>query len=687
MKPIVFFLIVLPLIISVAGNAIEIDGDVWGVWTPENNPYLVVGEVRVPPESTLTIDPGVLVDFQGHYKFIVDSLAILLAEGTESDSIFFTSDDTVTGWRGIRFHHANSLSQVSYCRIEYGRAGGSDLDRYGGGIFCFYSSPTITYNTIIRNSADDRGGGICCFYSNPLIRKNTISDNFATGGSGLFCSESNPTIRGNIIAGNVAGSRGGGIYLHRSSPGIINNTFSNNSVGHSGGAICCYDYSNPTISHNIIEGNLAVYRAGGIYCRDYSGPTITKNQIRANASSSGAGVHCLVESNALIEDNFFEDNSASEAGGAILCRLNRFSSPIISKNIIIGNSAYTGGGICCADSTLVLITGNTLAGNSADLSGGAIECRLGSDVTIKNTILWGDFAQTDPEIFVGHGSVVLTVTYSDIQGGWEGEGNIDADPIFVGLDRYDVNLRWHSPGIDAGDPNLPLDPDGTRSDIGAFYFNQDVEEIIELYPYNTPIVIPADGGKLLFDGWIFNFLNHLGMTDIWTYLFLPGGQRYGPLELHEEVRIPADSLGRNQLTENIPGPAPGGEFVFVAYVGDYPGSIIDSSYFYFSKDTLLAGVGSDGTGGSLPLSCVLSQNYPNPFNLSTTIYYQLPANAYVKLEVYNLLGQRVATLVDGKQEAGHKSVHWDASALSSGLYFYKLTAADYTETKRMALIK
>jgi len=89
----------------------------------------------------------------------------------------------------------------------------------------------------------------------------------------------------------------------------------------------------------------------------------------------------------------------------------------------------------------------------------------------------------------------------------------------------------------------------------------------------------------------------------------------------------------------------------------------------------------------LPGSYFLVHNYPNPFNASTVIDYQLPVDCYVKLEIYNLFGQKVATLVDSKQQAGYRSSVWDASAASSGIYFYKLTAGDYTETRRMMLVK
>jgi len=88
----------------------------------------------------------------------------------------------------------------------------------------------------------------------------------------------------------------------------------------------------------------------------------------------------------------------------------------------------------------------------------------------------------------------------------------------------------------------------------------------------------------------------------------------------------------------------------------------------------------------LPSNLCLS-NYPNPFNTTTNINYQLPVNSRVKLEVYNLLGQKVATLVDSKQQTGYRSIIWDASEVASGLYFYKLTVGDFTETKRMMLVK
>ena len=413
----------------------------------------MIGEIRVPPESTLVIKPGIVINFQGHYKFIVDSSATLLAAGTETDSIYFTAEDTATGWHGIRFLGADRKSRITYSRLEFVRATGGWPDVNGAAVFCYYSNPKIRNNTIIRNSAR-RGGGICCYSSNPNISNNTITGNSALQGGGIYCfRRSSPTISNNTITGNAAGEAGGGIY--------------------------CSRYSNPFINSNTLSGNSAGDAGGGIYCVD-SSPTIT------------------------------------------------------------------------------------------------------------NSVLWGDTAQNGPEIYVESGDPI--VTYCDVQGDWLGEGNLDVHPLFRDPQDGDFHLMalycgdpYNSPCIDAGHPDsLDAVLDcfhglGTdRSDIGAY------------------------GGRN--SGW------------------------------------PTD-------------------------VGDY------------------------GGGLATPKQFLLHQNYPNPFNARTTIRYQLPVNAQVKLELYNLLGERVATLADSKQQTGYRSVVWDASKVSSGLYFYRLTAEDFTETRRMMLVK
>ncbi len=91
--------------------------------------------------------------------------------------------------------------------------------------------------------------------------------------------------------------------------------------------------------------------------------------------------------------------------------------------------------------------------------------------------------------------------------------------------------------------------------------------------------------------------------------------------------------------------------------------------------------------GSLPAEFQLQQNYPNPFNPSTVISYQLPTNELVVLKVFDVLGREVETLVNQRQTAGNHSVRFNAANLPSGVYFYRLQAGTYRDTKKLLLLK
>ena len=243
-----------------------IGGDVRGTWTLSNSPYHINGEITIPNDETLKIEPGVEVIFTGHYKFNVQGR--LLAIGTEEDMITLTAQDTTTGWHGIRFDgtlYTNDSSKIIYCNLQYGKAAGSSTDdKRGGAIFAKSFSKVLISHCLITNNRTNGGkltGGAGIFLDScsPKIVNNSISSNKAMGGHGggifVINSNSNPVIINNIIFNNQAFG-GGGIACYLCNPILINNTITNNSFCDHGGGIDCIQCS-PTLINTILYGNKA----------------------------------------------------------------------------------------------------------------------------------------------------------------------------------------------------------------------------------------------------------------------------------------------------------------------------------------------------------------------------------------------------------------------------------------------
>ena len=123
-------------------------------------------------------------------------------------------------------------------------------------------------------------------------------------------------------------------------------------------------------------------------------------------------------------------------------------------------------------------------------------------------------------------------------------------------------------------------------------------------------------------------------------------------------------------------------FVYHEYENGVP--LIYEAFPEFSRTTLSL---SGANTSHLPQTYALDQNYPNPFNPYTNISFDLPVASHVNLKIYNVLGQEVTNLVNEFMEAGSHSVSWDAARYSSGVYFYRISAENFTETKKMMLLK
>ena len=111
----------------------------------------------------------------------------------------------------------------------------------------------------------------------------------------------------------------------------------------------------------------------------------------------------------------------------------------------------------------------------------------------------------------------------------------------------------------------------------------------------------------------------------------------------------------------------------------YTGSIVDVEYTAFTTEII--------PENSNIKSFSLAQNYPNPFNPTTIIKYSIPTTSFVKLKVYDVIGREVATLVNEEKAVGNYNVEFNGSDLSSGIYFYRIQAGDYSSVKKMILIK
>jgi predicted outer membrane repeat protein len=240
---------------------------------------------------------------------------------------------------------------------------------------------------------------------------------------------------------------GGGIYCVGASPTISNCKITQNTAGFGGGGIACDASSSPAITGCEITENRSDFGGGGgIFIRE-SIPVITACAITGNRGDQGGGIHCL-KSSPVINGCQIQNNTGDLGGGGIFCETD--SSPSVINSLITENKAgFGGGGIYCKNSSSPTLLHCTIGNNRAELWngvrwGGGILCEGASSPTMTNSIVWAN----TPNQWIMLDSSTPLVTYSDVQGGFSGAGNIDADPLFA--EGTDYGLKAPSPCIDKG---------------------------------------------------------------------------------------------------------------------------------------------------------------------------------------------------------------------------------------------
>jgi hypothetical protein len=270
-----------------------------------------------------------------------------------------------------------------------------------------------------------------------------------TGTTETSASQSNPTANQTIIDGNGARA----VESEDNNSATVLRGFyirNGNDTETDGGGGMLLDDSSPMIVNCVFEDNLATWWGAAVAIRGTSSPQF---------------INCTFRDNGWVDD---QDNTNVKplAGAAVFIYS---GSPTFVNCLFHDNVAGEGAVLANTDRGSATFVNCTMADNSATVGdGGAVHDRFG-DVVIRNSILWGNTADEGPQIY-STGSSVTTVTYSDVQGGWGGAGNISSDPKFWNPSSDDYKLLLNSPCKEKGhNPSLPtdigdLDWDGNTSE-------------------------------------------------------------------------------------------------------------------------------------------------------------------------------------------------------------------------------
>ena len=560
-----------------------------------------------------------------------DGDTVLVAAGTYNESINYNGKNIIVGSLYLTTQDTSYISST----IIGGDSSGSIV------LFESFEDSTavlngFTFQNIIFNSGDELQTIININESSPKIINNRF-DNFY-----LFQDVESAVI-----------------YCENSNSLIMNNEFTNGSVGNGyvlGGFILSKN-SNVTIKNNRIENGYVGFAEPSGYIVSVNSDNIIESNVIINPSMGYcvicAAISILDGSNCILRNNFIFQ-AYGDGYGAVVASQSQY----VSHN-------------------------NTFVSNSSGYA------NLSSDGIVSNDIIYG----SSNAVYLD-GNSTIQVSYSDIEGGWEGVGNIDANPLFCNPDSSDYTIAENSPCVGTGEDGENMGAFGVGCGIQVDWDFSLSEPVIEVMGTDN-VWNPGDTISVEMD-----FCNN---TDV-AHNYYPGvtiesdssltSLHSGHIWFYAMVadECHAISWGAIANTSIISDTI----VEFRAYpealnCQNQPEYCIDGDTLTFEIPIVVQVVSTEPEH-FIPEEFSLRQNYPNPFNPVTTLRYDIPENSHVTITIYDMLGRQVKTLINQTQDAGYRSIIWDATndygkPVSAGLYLYQIQAGEYMQTKKMVLLK
>ena len=621
------------------------------IFTAAHSPYIALTDVTVSPGVSLRLEAGTEIQLaEGADIYVHGDLS---ADGHEGAPVIFREIGAGRRWGALCFENTTDASMLSHVIIN-GATAGTDAARFKASVSAYHSDLTLD-NVSMQNV-----GQPFYAYGGTIVLQNSTFDGTGTGDD--------------IVNIQFAGAR-------------VEN---------------CHMFGNGELDFDSVDNGI-----------------ILNNRIDIISDNSNRdGIDIGSSKNVLIADNIIFN--CPDKGISI----GEKSSVVSRKNLVVN----TGMAVAVKDGSTAYIDRNTFYNDSLGVA--CYEKAAGQDggsAEVLNTIFAG--SRTAEFSIDEKSAIEISFSLSD-KSVLAGTGNIMGDPRFIDAVGNNFYLHADSPCIDAGDPAGPKDPDSSRTDIGAFFYNSAGTDFSHIYinefmasntltladkanEYDDWIEIYNDGDVPVNIGGLY-MTDNLSTPTLWEipseypdsttiqpghFLILWADGETGQGVLHTGFHLNA-----------------AGEQIALAYSAQNGTVIIDSLTFGRQADDVSYGRLSDGAASwkmfsiptpgysntlitnspddelPVPQSFTVYQNYPNPFNPETTIAFDLPRPERVTIELFNSRGERVIRLLQEQMQAGRHQVKWmgadeSGNIVSSGLYFYRVSAGELSIIRKMIFLR